>query len=84
MEHVTDEQSHAGPGALGTVGRYDVSMPTVRIILLVLLVWNGVLWLVLGGLISPVLPGGWRTALALALLLYLPVLVLAQAFTGNA
>lgn len=59
-------------------------MSTLWIVLSVLLVWNGVLWLVLGGLFSPVLPGGRRTVLALALLLFLPVLVLAQGFSGNA
>lgn len=56
----------------------------MRIILLGILAWNGVLWLVLGGLFAPLLPGGWRAILALALLLVLPVLVLAQALGGNA
>lgn len=56
----------------------------MRIVLLGILAWNGVLWLVLGGLFAPLLPGGWRAILALALLLVLPVLVLAQAFGGDA
>ncbi len=59
-------------------------MPTVWIVLLVLLVWNGIAWLVLGGIFSPVLPGGWPTVLVLGLLLLLPVLVLIQGFSGNA
>lgn len=54
------------------------------IVLAVLLVWNGVLWLVLGGLFSPVVPGGWRAVAALALLLLLPALVLAQGLGGDA
>jgi predicted MPP superfamily phosphohydrolase len=53
-------------------------------VLAVLLLWNGVLWLVLGGLAAPLLPGGWRAVLAVALLLLLPVLVLAQGFGGDA
>ncbi len=46
-----------------------------------LLAWNAALWLVLGGLLAPVLPGGWGTVGTLALLLFLPVLVLARGFT---
>ena len=49
----------------------------------VLVAWNAVLWLVLGSLFAPVLPGGWPTVPVLALLLLLPVLVLARAFGGE-
>lgn len=56
----------------------------VWIVVAVLMAWNGVLWLVLGGLLAPVLPGGWRTVVAAAVLLLLPVLVLAQGFGGDA
>lgn len=52
-------------------------------VLAVLMSWNGMLWLVLGGLFSPLLPGGWGSILALAVLLLLPVVVLVQAFSGN-
>lgn len=58
-------------------------MPTMRKVLLVLLGWNGVLWLVLGGLFAPVLPGGWLAVVALAVLLVLPVWVLARGFSGD-
>lgn len=43
---------------------------------MVALAWNGALWLVLGWLFSPVLPGGWRAVLALMLLLLTPLVVL--------
>ncbi|HEU4556588.1 MAG TPA: metallophosphoesterase [Longimicrobium sp.] len=53
-------------------------------VLMVALAWNGALWLVLGGLFSPVLPGGWRAVLALLLLLLLPLVVLARGIGGDA
>lgn len=45
--------------------------------------WNGALWLILGGLFAPLVPGGWRTIAALALLLLFPLLVLARGFAGG-
>lgn len=54
------------------------------IALSVLVAWNAALWLVLGRLFAPVLPGGWRAVLALAVLLLVPIVVLAQGFGGNA
>ena len=59
-------------------------MSVFWIVLAILLAWNGALWLVLGWLFSPVVPGGWRTVLAMAVLMILPVLVLARGFSGNA
>jgi uncharacterized protein len=56
----------------------------MRIVLLVLLAWNAALWLVLGGLFSPIVPGGWLAILVLAALLLLPVLALARGFRGKA
>jgi hypothetical protein len=56
-------------------------LSTFLTILLVLSAWNGALWLILGGLFSPLVPGGWRTILALALLLLFPLVVLARAFS---
>lgn len=71
---------HSGRGSAGVVVtpcRQRVRKGRVRIVwvvLLVLLAWNGMLWLVLGGLFAPLLPGGWRAVLGPALLLVLPVL----------
>jgi uncharacterized protein len=48
------------------------------------LVWNGALWLVVGGLLAPLIPGGWRTVLALMLLLVLPVVLILQGMGGEA
>jgi hypothetical protein len=48
------------------------------------LVWNGALWLVVGGLVAPLIPGGWRTVLALMLLLVLPVVLILQGMGGEA
>lgn len=44
--------------------------------------WMGGCWLVIGVLLSPVLPGGWRTVLAVALLSAAPLLALARWFGG--
>ncbi len=48
------------------------------------LVWNGALWLVVGGLLAPLLPGGGRTVLALMLLLVLPIAVILRGMGGRA
>jgi hypothetical protein len=48
------------------------------------LVWNGALWLVVGGLVAPLIPGGWRTVLSLMLLLVLPVVLILQGMGGEA
>jgi uncharacterized protein len=58
-------------------------MPGFVIVLAVLTAWNGALWLVLGRLFSPLLPGGWRTVLALALLMLLPLGALINGFAGG-
>ncbi len=59
-------------------------MSTFRIFLLVLLAWNGALWLVLGWLFAPLAPGGWLTVPALAVLLLLPLALLVRGFAGGA
>jgi uncharacterized protein len=59
-------------------------VPTFRRILAVLGGWNALLWLIVGGLFAPVVPGGWLAVTAAAVLLLLPVLVLARGFGGNA
>lgn len=59
-------------------------VPTVRIIIGVLLLWNTACWLVVGGLLAPVLPGGWHAVLLVAVLLLLPVGVLARGLGGAA
>jgi uncharacterized protein len=59
-------------------------VPTFFKILLVLLTWNGALWLVIGWLVAPVLPGGRAGVMLGAILLLLPVLALARGFGGRA
>lgn len=58
--------------------------PRWRNVVAILLTWNAVPWLVLGGLFAPFLPGGWSAILALALLLLLPLRVLLRGFAGDA
>ena len=62
-------------------------MPRRRIslvwtVLAVLLLWDGAGWLVIGGLLHPVLPGGWRTIVIAALLVLVPFAKLARSIGG--
>jgi predicted MPP superfamily phosphohydrolase len=59
-------------------------VPTLWGVLTVLLVWDGVLWGVLGWLFAPLLPGGWLSVLAMGILLLAPVVVLVRGFGGDA
>jgi hypothetical protein len=58
-------------------------MTTFLVVLLVLLVWDGLCWLVIGSLVAPRLPGGWMTIAAAAVLLLAPLGVLASAIGGG-
>lgn len=49
----------------------------------ILALWNGVCWLILGSVLAPVVPGGWLAILIVAVVLLLPVLVLAQRMTSG-
>jgi predicted MPP superfamily phosphohydrolase len=49
----------------------------------ILALWNGVCWLILGSVLSPVIPGHWLTILATAAVLFLPIIVLAQRMTSG-
>lgn len=55
----------------------------MRRVLLTVLVWNGALWAVLGGLFAPLLPGGWGAVAAVAVLSLVPLWVLARGFNGD-
>jgi len=59
-------------------------VPTLWGVLTVLLVWDGVLWGVLGWLFAPLLPGGWLAVLAVGILLLAPAAVLVRGFGGRA
>ena len=48
------------------------------------LAWNGALWLVVGGLAAPLVPGGWGTVLALMLLLVVPIVLILRGMGGGA
>ena len=55
----------------------------LRKILTRILLWMGALWLVVGALAAPAVPGGWTTLAALALLAAAPLLVLARGIGGG-
>jgi uncharacterized protein len=48
------------------------------------LVWMGALWLVVGALLAPVVPGGWAGVAALAILAALPIVALVRGLSGRA
>ena len=58
-------------------------MPRWSTVIAVLLTWNALPWLVLGGLFAPMLPGGWALVLPLALLVLMPIVVLIRSFGGR-
>jgi uncharacterized protein len=49
----------------------------------ILLLWTSAWWLILGALLHPVLPGGWLTVLAAAVLCTVPVLVRLRSMGGE-
>lgn len=59
-------------------------MPNLWRVLGVATAWNGVLWLVLGALFAPRLPGGWLAVLALMVIVLVPLAVLARGLGGGA
>jgi uncharacterized protein len=44
--------------------------------------WTSIWWLIIGALLAPVVPGGWRSLLLAALAATAPLLVLVQRFDG--
>ena len=59
-------------------------MPSLWKVMAGFLAWNGALWLVVGGLLAPLAPGGWATVLALMLLLVLPIVLILRGMGGRA
>lgn len=59
-------------------------MPSPWKVMAGFLAWNGVLWLVVGGLLAPLVPGGWGTVLGLMVLLVLPILLILRGMGGGA
>jgi len=59
-------------------------MKTYWRIIAVLFLWTVSCWLILGGLLRPVLPGGWLTVAALAFLCMVPALVMLRNFGRSA
>ena len=55
----------------------------LRRILTRILVWMGALWLVVGALLAPVVPGGWATIVLLAALAAAPLAALARGLGGG-
>ena len=53
-------------------------------VLVVAVVWTTLLWSIIGALIAPVLPGGWRSVLVAALVAFAPLLVLLRGLSGTA
>lgn len=68
----------------GAHSQKEGQMPSWWKIVAVLLTWNAVPWLVLGGLFSSLLPGGWFAILGLAFVVLLPLRALLRGFGGNA
>jgi predicted MPP superfamily phosphohydrolase len=64
--------------------RGEGDVPSVWKVVAGFLAWNGMLWLVVGGLFAPLVPGGWRTVLGLMLLLVLPLVLIIQGMGGGA
>jgi uncharacterized protein len=58
-------------------------MPSLWRIVLVLLLWTSACWLVIGGLLHPLLPGGWLTVLAAVLLCTAPILAMLRNLGGK-
>jgi predicted MPP superfamily phosphohydrolase len=58
-------------------------MPILWIVIAILLLWDGAAWLVVGGLLAPVVPGGWLAVLVVALLALAPFPVLARNIGGS-
>lgn len=56
----------------------------LRKILTRILLWMGALWLVVGALAAPVVPGGWATIVGVALLAAAPLIALARGLGGGA
>ena len=58
-------------------------MPSLWRIVLVVLLWTATWWLVIGGLLHPLLPGGWLTVLVTILLCTAPILVMLRNLGGK-
>lgn len=58
-------------------------MPSPWRIFLVVLLWTAAWWLVIGGLLHPLLPGGWLTVLAAVLFCTAPILVMLRNLGGK-
>jgi predicted MPP superfamily phosphohydrolase len=57
-------------------------MPTLWIVTAVILLWDGAAWLIVGGLLAPVVTGGWIAIVVAALLALAPLPVLARNIGG--
>lgn len=55
----------------------------LSMVLLILVLWNGILWSVLGFLFAPVFRGGVIALVPLGILLLLPIIILARGFSGK-
>lgn len=58
-------------------------MPSLWKVLIGFLAWNSALWLVVGGLLAPSVPGGWRTLLALMVVLASPFVLILRGMGGD-
>lgn len=59
-------------------------MPSLWKVMAGFMAWNGALWLVVGGLMAPLIPGGGLGVLALMLLLVLPIVLIIRGMGGGA
>lgn len=51
--------------------------------ILILALWDGLCWLILGSVLAPVTPGGWLAILVMAVMLFLPIIGFVQRMTSG-
>ncbi|MBB4637370.1 metallophosphoesterase [Longimicrobium terrae] len=51
--------------------------------ILILGLWDGLCWLILGSILAPVTPGGWLAILVVALMLFLPIIGFVKRMTSG-
>lgn len=74
---------HDSPHLTESPPRRTRRLSLVWAVLGILLLWDGLSWLVIGGLIAPLLPGRWLPILVAALLLLIAFAKLARSIAGR-
>jgi predicted MPP superfamily phosphohydrolase len=77
-------RGRSGEGSRGARAKLKPALPAYWRFLLILLLWTASCWLVIGGLLHPVLPGGWLTVVATAILCLAPIRAMIASRRGGA